>query len=96
MNDTLAETLSSHFGRQLFYYLIKHSDIYHIANRCANFVTKIHEPLERGVAILDNLLTLEEEDIFTCDTFNSMENAHHENQQIILNNNNYAERGKLI
>ena len=35
---------------------------YSINLRIANFINKFHGPLERGVQILDHLLTLEEED----------------------------------
>lgn len=53
MGSVLAETL----GRQLL-----HSDIWFLADKCANLVKRIHEPLERSVAVLDNILTLEDEE----------------------------------
>lgn len=53
MGSVLAETL----GRQLL-----HSDIWFLADKCANLVKRIHEPLERSVAVLDNILTLEDDD----------------------------------
>lgn len=54
MGSVLAETL----GRQLL-----HSDIWFLAEKCTNLVKRIHEPLERSVAALDNILTLEDEDM---------------------------------
>lgn len=53
MGSVLAETL----GRQLL-----HSDIWFLADKCASLVKRIHEPLERSVAVLDNILTLEDDD----------------------------------
>lgn len=53
MGSVLAETL----GRQLL-----HSDIWFLADKCANLVKRIHEPLERSVAVLDDILTLEDDD----------------------------------
>lgn len=53
MGSVLAETL----GRQLL-----HSDIWFLADKCANLVKRIHEPLERSVAVLDNILTIEDDD----------------------------------
>lgn len=47
MASVLAETL----GRQLL-----QSDIWFLADKCANLVKRIHEPLERSVAVLDNIL----------------------------------------
>lgn len=53
MGSVLAETL----GRQLL-----HSDIWILADKCADLVKRIHEPLERSVAVLDDILTLEDDD----------------------------------
>lgn len=53
MASVLAETL----GRQLL-----QSDIWFLADKCANLVKRIHEPLERSVAVLDNILTIEDDD----------------------------------
>lgn len=94
MNDILAETLSNHLGRQLFHWAVAQSDIWYLAYRCADFVTKIHEPLERGVAVLDSLLTLEDEEISTYEELIYMEN-NAENQQILRNYDN-SFRGKTI
>lgn len=99
MNEALAVTLSSHIGRQLFHWVITQSDIWYLAYRCADFVTKIHEPLERGVAVLDGLLTIEDEDQTSHEDLISME-FFEENQENLdqqqqpqllannLNNNN--------
>lgn len=62
MSELLKETLSNHLGLQLFHWAVSQSDLWHLAHRCAEFVNKLHEPLERGAAVLDNILTLEEEE----------------------------------
>lgn len=69
MNNVIAESLSGHLGRQLLHWAVTQADLWYLAYRCADFVTKIHEPLERGVAVLDHLLTLEEEELPTYGQF---------------------------
>lgn len=69
MNNVIAESLSGHLGRQLLHWAVTQADLWYLAYRCADFVTKIHEPLERGVAVLDHLLTLEEEELPTYGHF---------------------------
>lgn len=62
MSSVLAETLSGHLGRQLLHWAGSQTDLWYLLYRCVTLVQKIHEPLERGVAVLDNFLTLEEEE----------------------------------
>lgn len=79
MGSVLAETL----GRQLL-----HSDIWFLAEKCTNLVKRIHEPLERSVVALDNILTLEDEDSQPCSAaapeVNVLNNYHMEhNMQVV-------------
>ena len=62
MTELLTDALSNHLGLHLLHWAISQSDIWYLAHRCADFVNKIHEPLERGAAVLDHILTLEEEE----------------------------------
>ncbi|GAB0100025.1 BTB/POZ domain-containing protein 6 [Sergentomyia squamirostris] len=62
MSSAIAETLSGHLGRQLLQWAGSQKDLWYLLYRCITIVQKIHEPLERGVAVLDNFLTLEEEE----------------------------------
>lgn len=62
MSEIITETFSNHLGLQLFHWAVSQSDFRYLAHRCAEFVNKFHEPLERGAAVLDNILTLEEEE----------------------------------
>lgn len=67
MIEAFANHLGSHIGRHLFYWATTaqthnpESD-YSLNLRISNLINKFHGPLERGVQILDHLLTLEEED----------------------------------
>lgn len=63
MTDIVADALSNNLGIHLLHWALSQSDIWYLAHRCADLVQKIHEPLERGAAVLDNILTLEEESI---------------------------------
>lgn len=56
MSEIFTDTIS---GLHLLHWIIGQSDIWNLANKCADFVHKIHEPLERGAAVLDNILTLD-------------------------------------
>lgn len=62
MGELLKETLSNDLGVQLLQWAFSQSEVGSIANRCLQFVSKIHEPLERGALVLDSILTLEEEE----------------------------------
>lgn len=62
MGELLKETLSNHLGVQLLQWAFSQSEVGSIANRCVQFVSKIHEPLERGAQVLDSILTVEEEE----------------------------------
>lgn len=73
MIEAFANHFSSHLGRHLFYWAnivsaesTSASDSSESENgfnlKISNLINKFHAPLERGVQILDHLLTLEEED----------------------------------
>lgn len=62
MGELLKETLSNHLGVQLLQWAFSQSEVGSVANRCLQFVSKIHEPLERGALVLDSILTVEEEE----------------------------------
>ena len=82
MGSVLAETL----GRQLL-----HSDIWFLADKCANLVKRIHEPLERSVAVLDNILTMEDDD-----TGRSVSAAEELDAMIPANNNRRRRRQPVL
>lgn len=63
MTDIVADALSNNLGLHLLHWALSQSDIWYLAHRCADLVQKIHEPLERGAAALDNILTLEEDEV---------------------------------
>lgn len=69
MIEAFANHLSSHLGRHLFYWAIEaptprgvNGANYGINLRLSELINKFHGPLERGVQVLDHLLTLEEDD----------------------------------
>lgn len=71
MIEAFANHFSSHLGRHLFYWASTTfgsdtADSPESENglnlKISNLINKFHAPLERGVQILDHLLTLEEED----------------------------------
>ncbi|GBP98100.1 hypothetical protein EVAR_68644_1 [Eumeta japonica] len=70
MIEAFANHLGSHIGRHLLYWVttspsVRNSletDTDSLNLRISNFINKFHGPLERGVQILDHLLTLEEDD----------------------------------
>lgn len=69
MIEAFANTLSSHLGRHLFYWAIDttkprsvNGANYGLNLRLSELINKFHGPLERGVQVLDHLLTLEEDD----------------------------------
>lgn len=68
MIEAFANHLGSHIGRHLFYWATTAQTArspepdYGLNLRISNLINKFHGPLERGVQILDHLLTLEEED----------------------------------
>lgn len=71
MIEAFANHLGSHLGRHLFYWATTAPNIHNALDtesdyalnlRISNFINKFHGPLERGVQILDHLLTLDEED----------------------------------
>ncbi|XP_034116421.1 BTB/POZ domain-containing protein 6-B [Drosophila albomicans] len=69
MIEAFANHLSSHLGRHLFYWAITTPTPrgldgvhYGLNLRLSELINKLHGPLERGVKVLDHLLTLEEDD----------------------------------
>lgn len=63
MIEAFANHLSSHLGRHLFYWAaITTSSPRGLNLRLSELINQIHGPLERGVKVLDHLLTLEEDD----------------------------------
>lgn len=69
MIEAFANHLSSHLGRHLFYWAIDARTpsgvigaSYGLNLRLSELINKFHGPLERGVQVLDHLLTLEEDD----------------------------------
>lgn len=63
MSDLLASALKNSLGVQLLHWAVSHSDIWHLAHRCSELAQKINEPLEKSAYVLDNLLTMDEDDI---------------------------------
>lgn len=66
MIEAFANHLSSHLGRHLFYWAIEtptpRGANVGINLRLSELINKFHGPLERGVQVLDHLLTLDEDD----------------------------------
>lgn len=63
MTDLLASALKNSLGLQLLDWAVSQSDIWHLAHRCSELAQKINEPLEKSAYVLDNLLTMDEDDI---------------------------------
>lgn len=63
MTDLLASALKNSFGLQMLHWAVSQSDIWHLAHRCSELAQKINEPLEKGAYVLDNFLTMDEDDI---------------------------------
>lgn len=59
----LASALKNSLGLQLLHWAVSQSDIWHLAHRCSELAQKINEPLEKSAYVLDNLLTMDEDDI---------------------------------
>lgn len=63
MTDLLAAAVKNHLGLHLLHWAVSHSDVWHLAHRCADIIHKIDEPLEKNAFAVDNLLTLDEDEI---------------------------------
>lgn len=63
MSDLLASALKNGLGLQLLNWAVSQSDIWHLAHRCSELAHKINEPLEKSAYVLDNLLTMDEDDL---------------------------------
>lgn len=63
MSDLLASALKSSLGLQLLHWAVSQSDIWHLAHRCSELAHKINEPLEKSAYVLNNLLTMDEDDV---------------------------------
>lgn len=96
MTDLLASALKNSLGLQLLHWAVSQSDIWHLAHRCSELAQKINEPLEKSAYVLDNLLTMDEDDIDCIgirdlhmqqmhfddeDDFNEEEQSSHRNRQ---------------
>lgn len=62
MIEAFANSLGSHLGRHLFYWAVSQPEVNGLNLRLTELINKFHGPLERGVQVLDHLLTLEEDD----------------------------------
>ncbi|XP_018791000.1 PREDICTED: BTB/POZ domain-containing protein 6-B isoform X2 [Bactrocera latifrons] len=62
MIEAFANSLGSHLGRHLFYWAASQPEVNGLNLRLTELINKFHGPLERGVQVLDHLLTLEEDD----------------------------------
>lgn len=63
MTELFSTALKSSLGLQLLHWAVSHSDIWHLAHRCSELAQKINEPLEKSAYVLDNFLTMDEDDI---------------------------------
>lgn len=63
MTDLIAYALKSNLGLEFLHWATSQSDIWHAAHRVGELVHKINEPLEKSAYVLDNLLTMDEDDI---------------------------------
>lgn len=63
MTELLAAALKHSLGLQLLHWAVSQSDIWHLAHRCSELAQKINEPLEKSAYVLDNLLTMDDDDI---------------------------------
>lgn len=63
MSDLLASALKNSLGLQLLHWAVSQSDIWHLAHRCSELAHKINEPLEKSAYVLNNLLTMDEDDV---------------------------------
>lgn len=59
----IATAVKTNLGVHLLHWAITHSDFWQLANRCSQLVQKINDPLEKSAYVLDNLLTMDEDDI---------------------------------
>lgn len=63
MTELLASALKNSLGLQLLHWAVSQSDIWHLAHRCSELAHKINEPLEKSAYVLDNFLTMDDDDI---------------------------------
>lgn len=63
MSELLASALKNSLGLQLLHWAVSQSDIWHLAHRCSELAHKINEPLEKSAYVLNNLLTMDEDDM---------------------------------
>lgn len=67
MTELIASALKTNLGLELLHWALSQSDIWHLAHRCSELAHKINEPLEKSAYVLDNLLTMGEDDIDCID-----------------------------
>lgn len=102
MGELLRETLSNHLGVQLLHWAFSQSDAGSIANRCVDFVSKMHEPLERGALVLDSILTVDEEEVVdvrrqvSVDRRESMERHSRRRRSVQANAVELQESGECV
>lgn len=58
-----AEQTGLNAGRHVLAWVLGQTDIWYLLYRCANYVSKSHSYTPSSVSILDNLFTLDEEQI---------------------------------
>lgn len=63
MTELFGSALKNSLGLQLLHWAVSQSDIWHLAHRCSELAQKINEPLEKSAYVLDNFLTMAEDDI---------------------------------
>lgn len=101
MSDLLASALKHSLGLQLLHWAVSQTDIWHLAHRCSELAHKINVPLEKSAYVLDNLLTMDEDDIDCIgdlhlqqmhfddeDDYNEEGQSRHRHQHNNNNNNN--------
>lgn len=81
----MGDAITSHFGLQLLQWALSETDLWTLAYRCANFMNKIHEPLERSAAVLDQILTHEEDELQFSDFILADNNYNYIQLELDLN-----------
>lgn len=89
MTDLFASAFKSNFGLQLLQWAVSQSDIWHLAHRCSELAQKINEPLEKSAYVLDNLSTMDEDDI-NC--IHNLQGAMHFDNEDYFISQDYLQR----
>lgn len=99
MTDLITTAVKTNLGIHLLQWAISHSDFWKIANRCTQLVQDINDPLDKSADVLNNILTMDEDDIDAhCITLRDLnlqqihyqddENGNNQIDRIANNNNN--------